>query len=38
MTPQQAKQLLDTQKGEEQMLPVQPTGKPADRSRPIKDW
>jgi Ca-activated chloride channel family protein len=38
MTPQQAQQLLDTQKGEEQMLPVQPTGKPADQSRPIKDW
>jgi Ca-activated chloride channel homolog len=38
MTPQQARQLLDTQKGEEQMLPVQPTGKPADSSRPIKDW
>jgi len=38
MTPQQARQLLDTQKGEEQMLPVQPNGKPVDRSRPIKDW
>ena len=38
MTPQQAQQLLDAQKGEEQMLPIQPTGKPADRSRPIKDW
>jgi len=38
MTPQQAQQLLDTQKGDEHMLPVQPTGKPADRSRPIKDW
>ena len=38
MTAQQAQQLLDTQKGEEQMLPVQPTGKPGDRSRPIKDW
>ncbi len=38
MTPQQAEQLLDTQKGDEQMLPVQPTGKPVDRSRPIKDW
>jgi hypothetical protein len=38
MTPQQAQQLLDTQKGDEQMLPVQPTGKPVDRSRPIKDW
>jgi hypothetical protein len=30
--------LLDTQKGDEQKLPVQPTGKPADRSRLIKDW
>jgi hypothetical protein len=38
MTPQQAQQLLDAQKGDEQMLPPQPTGKPADRSRPIKDW
>jgi hypothetical protein len=38
MTPEQAQQLLDTQKGEEQMLPVKPTGKPVDRSRPIRDW
>jgi Ca-activated chloride channel family protein len=38
MTPEQAQQLLDTQKGEEQMLPVKPTGKPADQTRPIKDW
>jgi Ca-activated chloride channel homolog len=38
MTPEQAQQLLDTQKGDEQMLPVKPTGKPADRSRPIRDW
>ena len=38
MTQQQARQLLDTQKGDEQMLPVQPSGKPVDRSRPIKDW
>ena len=38
MTPEQAQQLLDTQKGEEQMLPIKPTGKPADRTRPIKDW
>ena len=37
MTPQQAQQLLDTQKGDEQMLPVQPV-KPTERSRPIKDW
>ena len=38
MTPQQAQQLLDAQKGDEQMLPVQPTGKPVDQSRPFKDW
>jgi septal ring factor EnvC (AmiA/AmiB activator) len=38
MTPQQAQQLLDAQKGDEQMLPVQPTGKPVDRNRFIKDW
>ena len=38
MTEEQARQLLDTQKGEEQMLPMKPTGKPVDRSRPVKDW
>jgi Ca-activated chloride channel homolog len=38
MTQEQAQQLLDTQKGEEQILPVKPTGKPVDRTRPIKDW
>ena len=38
MTPQQAQQLLDAQKGDEQMLPVQPTGKPVDRNRFVKDW
>jgi len=38
MTQEEAKQLLDTQKGEEQMLPIKPTGKPEDRTRPIKDW
>lgn len=38
MTPEQAQQLLDAQKGEEQMLPIKPTGKPQDRSRSIKDW
>ena len=38
MTPQQARQLLDAQKSDEQMLPPQPASKPADRSRPIKDW
>jgi Ca-activated chloride channel family protein len=39
MTPEQAEQLLDAQKGEEQMLPpVKPESKPEDRNRPIKDW
>ena len=38
MTQEQAQQLLDIQKGEEQMLPIKPTGKPEDRTRPIKDW
>jgi Ca-activated chloride channel family protein len=38
MTPEQAQQLLDTQKGEEQMLPSKPNAKPVDTSRPTKDW
>ena len=38
MTQEQAQQLLDAQKGEEQMLPIKPTGKPRDQSRRIKDW
>jgi membrane protein involved in colicin uptake len=38
MTPEQAKKLLDAQKGEEQMLPIKPTDKAKDRSRPIRDW
>ena len=38
MTPEQAQQLLDAQKAEEQMLPPKAIGKPADRSRPIRDW
>jgi Ca-activated chloride channel family protein len=38
MTPEQAQQLLDTQKGDEQMLPSKPNTKPVDTSRPIKDW
>jgi Ca-activated chloride channel family protein len=38
MTPQQAKQLLDAQKGNEKMLPVQPTQKPIARRGPVKDW
>lgn len=38
MTPEQAKQLLDSQKGEEMLLPVKPEGKPNERHRPVKDW
>ena len=38
MTPEQAQQLLDAQKAEEQMLPPKAIGKPADRSRPVRDW
>src|SRR6266478_1223345 len=38
MTPEQAQQLLDTQKNEEKLLPIKPTGKPVDRSRPLRDW
>jgi len=38
MTTEQAEQLLDTQKGNEQILPIKPTGKPVDRTRPIRDW
>jgi len=38
MTTEQAQRLLDAQKGDEKMLPVQPKGKPADRNRPVRDW
>jgi Ca-activated chloride channel family protein len=38
MTPEQARQLLDAQKDEEHLLPVQREKKPADRSRRFKDW
>ena len=38
MTTAQAQQLLDAQKGEEQLLPVKPNGKPTDTSKPFKDW
>jgi Ca-activated chloride channel family protein len=38
MTPEQAQQLLDAQKADEQMLPPKAIGKPVDRSRPIRDW
>ena len=38
MTPEQARQLLDAQKGDEKMLPPAREGKPADRSKPLRDW
>ena len=38
MTPDQARQLLDAEKGQEQMLPVKPEGKPFDPSKPFRDW
>jgi len=38
MTPEQARQLLDAQKGDEQLLQLKPDKKPLDRSRPFKDW
>ena len=38
MTPQEAQQLLDAQKGDEKMLTPKSTGKPTNRNRPFKDW
>jgi Ca-activated chloride channel family protein len=38
MTPEEAKRLLDAQKGNEQVLQLKPQGKPEDQNRPIKDW
>ena len=38
MTPQEAKQLLDAQKGDEQVLQFKPPGKPENRGRALKDW
>jgi len=38
MTPEQARQLLDAQKGDEKMLSQKPEGKPNDREKPFKDW
>lgn len=37
MTPEQALRVLDTVKGDERVLPLQPL-RPADPSRPVKDW
>jgi len=38
MTPQEAKQLLDAQKGDEQFLTLKPKDKPENQNRPVKDW
>jgi hypothetical protein len=38
MTPQEAKQLLDAQKGDEQVLQFVPQGEPKNQSKPLKDW
>ena len=38
MTPEEAKRLLDAQKGDEQVLQLKPDGKPRDNRKPIKDW
>jgi len=38
MTPQEAQQLLDAQKGDEQILQFVPQGEPKNRSKQLKDW
>ncbi len=38
MTPDEAKRLLDAQKGHEQLLQLKPQEKPRNNSRPVKDW
>ena len=38
MSPEEAKQMLDSQKGNEQFLKLQPNGKPEDSKKPVKDW
>ncbi len=38
MTPEEAKRLLDSQKGNEQLLQLKPQEKPRKTNRPIKDW
>jgi len=38
MTPEEAKRLLDAQKGDEQILQLKPQGKPENQNQPIKDW
>lgn len=38
MTPEEAKRLLDSQKGNEQILQMKPPEKPQDNTHSIKDW
>ena len=38
MTPQEAKQLLDAQKNDEQLMPVSRKDKPRDQLKVLKDW
>jgi len=38
MTPEEAKRLLDAQKGDEQFLQLKPQGKPENPNHPVKDW
>ena len=38
MTPQEARQLLDAQKGDEQVLQFRPQGEPQRRDKKLKDW
>jgi outer membrane biosynthesis protein TonB len=38
MTPQEAKQLLDAQKGDEKVLQFMPQGESKKRERTLKDW
>ncbi|HEY5234201.1 MAG TPA: hypothetical protein VIK35_11770 [Verrucomicrobiae bacterium] len=38
MTPEEAKRLLDGQKGDEQVLQFKPQGRPENPNQPVKDW
>jgi Ca-activated chloride channel family protein len=38
LTPEEAKRLLDAQKGNEQLLQMKPKDKPEQRPPPLKDW
>ncbi|HVU27678.1 MAG TPA: hypothetical protein VHG71_08075 [Verrucomicrobiae bacterium] len=38
MTPEEAKRLLDAQKGDEQFLQMKPKNPPPNPDKPVKDW